>query len=408
MNALRGLTLRGRCLLATGIVCCLVAPILGERDVLRLGVLLATLPFIAALVVGRTRYKLVGRRDIAPDRVAVGAPTDVVLTLRNEARSPTGTLLLEDLVPSALGTSPRGVVTPVQPGRVRELRYQVRAEVRGRYRIGPLIVRVVDPFGLCTLSRRLPIDGELIVTPPITPLAPARLIGGWGGDGEGDARSLAIAGEDDVAVREYHQGDDLRRVHWPMTAHSGTLMVRREEQPWRRRAVVVLDNRAASHAGEGPASSFEWAVAAAASIALRLLQDGYTVELITDDKPAVTGAIADRTTENVILDQLATVRTRHREQLYIPADAGLVVAVLGQVRARDVGPLAAVARTNTRCAAVYLDTPTWVGSRPPDNIDAVLDLVQAGWRLVRVRHGDSVAERWASLLATGSRSAAWR
>ena len=37
-------------------------------------------------------------------------------------------------------------------------------------------------------------------------------------------------------------------------------MVRREEQPWQSRCTLLLDSRATAHRGEGPGSSFEWAV----------------------------------------------------------------------------------------------------------------------------------------------------
>ena len=59
---------------------------------------------------------------------------------------------------------------------------------------------------------------------------------------------VALHGEDDQTVREYRDGDDLRRIHWPATARTGELMVRQEDRPAKRRAVVVLDSRSSGHA----------------------------------------------------------------------------------------------------------------------------------------------------------------
>ena len=56
-------------------------------------------------------------------------------------------------------------------------------------------------------------------------------------------RAFATGSAEDVTVREYRQGDDLRRVHWRSSAKLGELMVRREEQPWQSRATLFLDNR---------------------------------------------------------------------------------------------------------------------------------------------------------------------
>ena len=115
----------------------------------------------------------------------------------------------------------------------------------------------------------------------MVPLPNVRLAGEYAGSGDSRARSVAVHGEDDIATREYRNGDDLRRVHWRSTARTGELMVRREEQPWESRATIVLDTRRQGHRGEGPTSSFEWAVSAAASVGLHLRHSGYKIRLVT-------------------------------------------------------------------------------------------------------------------------------
>ena len=67
-------------------------------------------------------------------------------------------------------------------------------------------------------------------------------------------------------MREYRDGDDLRRIHWPASARTSGLMVRQEDRPAKRRAVVILDCRASGHAGSGRSGSLEWCVTTAASV----------------------------------------------------------------------------------------------------------------------------------------------
>ena len=76
---------------------------------------------------------------------------------------------------------------------------------------------------------------------------------------------VALHGEDDVTIREYRDGDDLRRIHWPATARTGDLMVRQEDRPAQRRAVVVLDPRAVGHGGLRAQQLVRVGVTAAAS-----------------------------------------------------------------------------------------------------------------------------------------------
>ncbi len=144
-----------------------------------------------------------------------------------------------------------------------------------------MTVRVVDPFGLVELGRAFQTTVPLTVTPRTVPLPSIPLGGAWTGSGDNRPRAFATGSAEDVTVREYRRGDDLRRVHWRSSARVGELMVRREEQPWQSRATLFLDNRMRSHRGQGIASSLEAAVSVAASIAVHLSHRGFTVRLVT-------------------------------------------------------------------------------------------------------------------------------
>jgi uncharacterized protein (DUF58 family) len=410
--ALAGLTTRGRCFLAAGIALTVCGLALAEQDLLRVGVFVAALPLIAAIVVTRTRYRVSCTRILEPSRVEAGRTARVVLQLENISRLPTGVLLVEDTLPYVLGGRPRFVLDRVAPRDTREVAYQVRSDVRGRYPIGPLTVRLTDPFGFCELSRAFRAVDQLVVTPVVSRLPTVRLGGDRAGGGESTARVVAAAGEDDVATREYRYGDDLRRVHWRSTAHVGELMVRREEQPWQSRATVLLDTRAEAHRGDGPSSSFEWSVAAAASIGVHLVRQRYSVRLVTDTgaeqrSAGVVSAEAGAPFEAILLDTLAGVRASHSSGLdsatagLSRSGEGLVVAVLGALEADDATTLARLRRGSTACVAVLIDTPGWTSLSPQQRatatgrFDASARVLRgAGWRVVPVEHGANIASVW--------------
>ena len=279
---LAALTTRGTSFLAAGAAATLAGLFLGERDLLSVGVVLLVLPLFSALAAGRARYRLSCVRSISPARVPAGQTTQVTLHLENVSRLPTGLLLAEDTVPYALGTRPRYVLNGIERGGSRELSYPLRSDLRGKFEIGPLEIRIADSFGLVELGRSFSSRTTLVVTPKVVPLPRAVLTGSWVGDGDGRTRTAAAAGEDDVIPRAYRDGDELRRVHWRSTARYGELMVRREEQRWRNRALLLLDTRRGAHTGSGPASSFEFAVSAAASVGVHLAHEGLDGQLITD------------------------------------------------------------------------------------------------------------------------------
>ncbi|MFE3286207.1 DUF58 domain-containing protein, partial [Streptomyces sp. NPDC059233] len=272
--SLSGLTTRGRSFLAAGIAAAACAYVLGQSELLRVGLLLVALPLICVVALHRTRHRVSGSRRLSPGRVPAGAEARVQLRMDNVSRMPTGLLMLQDRVPYVLGPRPRFVLDRVEPGGRREVSYRVRSDLRGRYPLGPLQLRLTDPFGLVELTRSFSTYDTLTVIPRTEPLPPVRLAGDSSGYGDGGRRSLALAGDDDVIPRTYRRGDDLRRVHWRSTARYGELMVRREEQPQRSRATVLLDTRDVAFEGAGPDSAFEWAVSAAASSLVHLLEQG--------------------------------------------------------------------------------------------------------------------------------------
>ncbi|HEX6919713.1 MAG TPA: DUF58 domain-containing protein [Actinomycetes bacterium] len=413
LGAVRGLTTRGRCFLAAGIAIFVSSIVVGQQDLMRVAVLLVALPLVSAWVVARTRYRLASQRRLASGRVAAGRESLVTVRLDNISRLPTGLLLVEDRVPYVLGSRPRFVLDRVEPRGRREVTYAVRSDVRGRYQLGPLSIRLTDPFGMCELHRAFSTRDGLVITPQVHPLPVVQLAGEWAGSGESRARAIATAGEDDAGTREYRQGDDLRRVHWRSTARLGQLMVRREEQPWHSRCTVLLDTRTAGHRGEGPASSFEWAVSAAASIGVHLVRHGYHVRLVTDTGSNVASVAHDASGvgsdfEGALLDALAVIESSPNRSLLEAGSAlrrgggdGLLVAVLGTVSPDEAHQLARLRHGTTAAVAVLLDATTWTAlpesarTSAREAYDASVALLRtSGWRVVQARAGDSLADLW--------------
>src|SRR5215218_1949993 len=386
-EALSGLTVRGRAFLAAGITAVVCAILLGQPTLTRVGVLVAALPLLTALTLGRSRYRLALVRSVGPQTVTAGQPATVQLTMTNEGRTPSGVLMLEDQVPYVLGTRPRFVLDGIGHGWRRHVTYQVRSDVRGRFEIGPMSVRVSDPFGLIELGRAFHTTVPLTVTPRTVPLPHIPLGGAWTGSGDNRPRAFATGSAEDVTVREYRRGDDLRRVHWRSSARVGELMVRREEQPWQSRATLFLDNRLRVHRGQGIASSLEAAVSIAASIAVHLSMRGFTVRLVTaagEDSAHDWHARSADLNTGPLLEALAVVQPLPRPNLEtgwlteVGGD-GLLVAVLGHVEQRDIPVLRRMHSHSGSALAVAVDVNAWLS---PDAAgrDASGVLSQQGWR----------------------------
>ncbi|MFG2296733.1 DUF58 domain-containing protein [Streptomyces sp. NPDC048603] len=424
--ALSGLTTRGRSFLAAGLAAAVCAFVLGQTALLQVGLLITVLPLICVYALHRTRYRVSGSRRLTPVRVPAGAEARVQLRMDNVSRLPTGLLMLQDRVPYVLGPRPRFVLDRVEPGGRREVSYRVRSDLRGRYPLGPLQLRLADPFGLVELTRSFSTYDTLTVIPRTEALPPVKLAGESGGFGEGNQRSLALAGDDDVIPRGYRYGDDLRRVHWRSTARYGELMVRREEQPQRARATVLLDTRQEAFEGAGPDSAFEWAVSAAASSLLHLLERGFSVRLLTDTGDVVPGeggggfsAGAGESAEaaGLMLDTLAVVGHSDGSGLARAYEAvrggqeGLLVAFFGGLDEEQAGLAAKMRQRGGGAVAFVLDPAAWTGRAPQDSAGGPAEqrlrrLREAGWTVVPVPPGAGFGDMWRQA-AAGAPDAPW-
>src|SRR6202034_3234247 len=352
MHRLLGaLTVRGRSFVAAGaaaVVCGLLIP---EPDLLRIGALLMALPLLSAFGSGRARYRLSCVRQMTPSRLPAGQTASLTIRLVNVSRLRTGLLLAEDTVPYALGSRPRFVFEGIGGGGSREFTYQLGADIRGKYAIGPLRVRVADSFGLVSITRAFTTTSTLTVTPAIVPLTRPPLAGSWLGDSDQGRRSIAASGEDDVAPRAYRTGDSLHRVHWRSTARYGELMGRREEQYWRNTASLFLDTRRASYS----TSMFELAVTAAASIGVHLAGEGFEARFVTSE-----GEVPRQGTfRDTLLDTLAVLRPSRIASLEVGLQAlgtggGQLIAVLGDIPPAQARELAAARRGTAPGVALFL------------------------------------------------------
>ncbi len=422
MSALRRtLTTRGSAFAGAGVVLVVVGVLLGQHDVTRAGVLLLALVGIALLLVRRHGLTLDVRRQVHPSRVAIDERSVVTVAVRNGEATPSPVAMAEESIDYALGDRPRFVIPSMRAGATHEVQYTVRSHTRGVHRLGPLRVRVRDPFGLALRTAAVPGDAEIIVLPRVVPLAAGRSLGSGIGTEGSVPHMVALHGEDDQTVREYRDGDDLRRIHWPATARTGSLMVRQEDRPAKRRAVLLLDTRPGAHGGAGRNSSLEWCVTTAASVMAHLVDSTYAVHLLTPDGSSESGAHHDDTLEHA-LDTLARVglgaddgvRALLHSAHGLTAQGGLVVYVGGPLADEDAHALAALRQPGSTGVALLVDPGSFgalarlgrrAGGPDPDGDGAhgasgatAASLRASGWLAVVVDARTTPAEAWSSVV----------
>jgi len=139
--------------------------------------------------------------------------------------------------------------------------------VRGTLHFGPVGVEGGDPFGLFTFMRWLPVGDECLVLPTWLRLSALPLVIARLGTREQD-HLVSREGQSHelLGVRAYAEGDNLKRVHWPLTAKHDELIVRQFEREVEEEMLVILDVDRRADVGEGAENALEYLITLASSI----------------------------------------------------------------------------------------------------------------------------------------------
>jgi len=395
------LTDRGKALVGVAAALWLLSRTFNVPELQMAAVAVLGLLGLAVLFTRLTSAKLETRRRVQSSRLFYDAEGTIRIELRNIGRLPTALLQVEDTAPASLSDGARFVLAPLPAGAGAAIEYGLHGRHRGRYEIGPLTVRLRDPFGVAARVQRYRGTDTITVYPPVWTLPGGVPLGGHPGrGGDGQPRPLP-SGQELSNVREYVRGDDLRKVHWRSTAHRGKLMIRQDEAPLTPTATVVLDTRQGVHQGHGPGSSFEVAVAAAASVTYHLASRRYTTTLITQPVTAPPRP----TSWELALERLAvidpvtgsTLSGVWRQLGHGVAGNGVLVAIVAVPEPADLRAMVRAGRGFATRLSVLVDTASF-GRRRTTGTEAIADALRAaGWRVTVVRSGDRLDERWNDL-----------
>jgi uncharacterized protein (DUF58 family) len=388
-------TLRGRLLLVLAAVTYLAAWAFGSNALYPVAVGLSLAVALAWAWARRLRSPMrLERRTGHADHVE-GSDVVVDVELERDSRlAPSAMLLVERI--GRLGER----ATVLEPrGRRLGARYRLENLPRGRYAFTDVRAVLEDPFGLERLEVPVGGEGTLLVYPRLVELDGLFSQGIEASQG----RRVALwrpAGFDLHSVREYQQGESLRKVHWPTTARRGELMVKDFDDAARDEVAVLLDAQAAV-VGTAPDSSFEAQVRAAGSILRAHVHAGRRCVLVVNGERSEVQEVQTHGAEwRRALEALASVEPGGSRPLASlladessPAARALeLVAVTAQLDARLGDRLVQRARARRTVSLVFVDAGSWAEPPRSRTEPLLLRLHGAGVRVAVVRRGDDLAD----------------
>jgi uncharacterized protein (DUF58 family) len=193
----------------------------------------------------------------------------------------------------------------IPPGEARAELISQSFDRRGPYHLDGLHISTRYPFGFFRRGEHISVSGEVLVYPSIReisshfhllPFLPGKLEGRRPGQGE----SL-------YAIRNYHEGESARVIHWKATAKTGRLMAREYAREEESEFCLILDTITRTQDPEN-LSRFERAVSLAASLAAHFVHEAADFEFLTPAEYVPRGTGTDHLYR--ILRSLAVVTPR--------------------------------------------------------------------------------------------------
>lgn len=396
------LTGRGIALVILGGLAAVAAAVIGEPDVLILTLTIALLPVLALVYLLLAPPRLSHERTVEPPMVPIGEPARVVLRVANDAPAQSGAVRISDAADPEVGGGASFVIARGFGRWQQGVGYSIPTEARGRYAIGPVTARSTDPFGFARRTvASSGADSMLRVTPRVWALDEQPGGAGLGAAGDATPQRIGQAGADDVLVREHRHGDDMRRVHWKLSAKKDDLMVRLEEHPWDPSSTLIVDTRVSAHADHSPSGSLEWAVSAVTSLAMLLLSGRFRLSVVAPsgtvyDSGHSSGPLARQAMLEAMTDLPSSEHTWLGQAFTDPeslSSAASVVAVTGILSAKDAAALSAAGAAARSTVALVPDAAAW-GGPAAEHDDACRLLTNHGWTVVTYAPGEGVPEVW--------------
>ena len=327
----------------------------------------------------------------------VGGKISEVVTMRNGGGTPKAWVEVEDRtdLPGIKFKHIASLGLTVSFDRVEMSQTATR---RGEYKIGPLVVRTSDPFGMFPQEVVFGSEETILVNPKIINI-PDFATTSIQHLGETSRRQRTRVLSTDVAsVREYESGDDLSKIHWLSTARTGQMMVKQFDQGSSGDMWVLFDQHTNSVVNNDTDSTDEIAATVAASVVDRYTRTFLPVGYISHGSQSLV-ALPDRSSHHrdQIIRHIAT--SKPTGDITILEALSDIEREFGQntslvvITAANDGPwveaLAGLSKRGIRISTVLINRSSYGGD---SNESALSHLAAFGVSTYPLRMGQSIPD----------------
>ena len=233
-----------------------------------------------------SRYTAKGLKVVRKEpviRVYKGQKIHIELDIQNHSVFSQEYLFISDEFGPLFGGEGSKKMIALKPGERTIVSYELECRDRGRFTVGPLTVRGSDVFGFFPWVTVLDETTEVIVYPALHDLDVLIEEGLAAGN-------LHISDPlyEDVtryrSLREYVPGDELRRIHWKVSAKMGDLYTKEFLPTYYFSVYVILNLSNSGYSVRMRTMRIERSIETAAALILYCLKRGQNIGLLSNGR----------------------------------------------------------------------------------------------------------------------------
>lgn len=179
--------------------------------------------------------------ELRKDRVVTGEVVDLNQYVLNKTDVPIANLKVINSKPESIDGVKEEISSYITSKDNKEFAMKISARHRGVYNLGGIKLIIQDPFGVYTAYSNSKIEAVLHAYPKVFRLRNEIDIK----SNYIDADRLWEKGKEErhliKDIRKYSYGDDLKRIHWKITAKSDKLMVKNYEKVIGNQTYIFVD-----------------------------------------------------------------------------------------------------------------------------------------------------------------------
>jgi len=170
-------------------------------------------------------------------------------------------------------------------GEIKEFSRRVFCKRRGTYDLNSLTVKTGDPFGLFQLQKPLAEGGKVKVYPPVRHF-PGINVPTPNYLGDHKTKNAVFENQSELSgLREWQDGDSLKRIHWKQSAKQERIIVKDYEHTADAEFTLFLNMHQEGYKHDEEHLLEDLAIELAASLVYHRLSEGLSVHLFSASIP---------------------------------------------------------------------------------------------------------------------------